>query len=118
GFYCAYYNTHEAWWYLRFVLPVAPALVVGGILAVGLIFGGSEAAVDQFVRGRGRTIPALGLALALANGVWLNHRLQILAVARAESTYPLASAWLRAHLPPDAVVAAMQMSGAAYYYTG
>jgi hypothetical protein len=31
GTYAFYYHTSEAWWYLRFVLPAMPALVVAGL---------------------------------------------------------------------------------------
>ncbi len=32
AFYSIYSVTHETWWYLRFLLPAAPALVAGGLL--------------------------------------------------------------------------------------
>jgi len=117
GFYCAYFNTHETWWYLRFVLPAAPALVVGGLLAVTWIFGRSDEVIERFAAGKGRTVFALALVLILLNGVWLNRRFQTLAVGHGEASYPLASAWAREHLPADSVLAVMQVSGAFFYYT-
>ena len=35
SFYSAYTITHETWWYRRFLLPAAPALVIGGLLVAG-----------------------------------------------------------------------------------
>jgi len=109
GFYAAYYNTHETWWYLRFILPAAPALVVGGFLGLKEMGGWT------WERG-GRGAFAIALAFILANGAWLNTRLETLKVGHGEANYPLAAAWLRAHLPADSVLAAMQVSGAIFYY--
>lgn len=110
GFYVCYYHTHEAWWYLRFILPAAPALILGWIWAL---------------RPYLQWIPARSLAAALAIAaivgtyayVIRRDRLPALSAGKGERTYPLAMDWLRANVPPGSVLLCMQTSGAAFYYT-
>lgn len=112
GFYAFYYHTHEWWWYLRFVLPALPPLVVAAVL------------VGQ--QGIARWVPprraALGLWFALALGTlgshrhWIKHW-GILSIGRHEEVYQLTTQWVQQHAPADAVVFCMQTSGALYYHT-
>jgi len=159
AFYSAYYNTHETWWYLRFVLPAAPALVIGGLLVARripapirnpllyllVVLGAYYAAYHYIpqatrhfrfvlplllvlsliiarhvalkIKGPAWTVFAAALALGVGNGAWWSRRFDVLDTSQAEQTYPRAMAWLNSHLPANAVVVAMQTTGAAYYYT-
>jgi hypothetical protein len=115
AFYCSYYCTHETWWYLRFVLPAAPALVVGGLLvAHRWAAAGKPAAWSS---GRRRLVFASALIAILAFESFWSRKLDALSVGRGEATYPMCAEWLRQHLPKDAVVVAMQESGSIFYYT-
>ena len=119
GFYSAYHNTHETWWYLRFVLPAAPPLVVGGLLAAFRFFsrGGARSAREAASTPHFNWRFTIALALVLANGAWWNHKLQTLKVGHGEANYPLVATWLRQHIPADSVLSAMQVTGALFYYT-
>jgi hypothetical protein len=114
GFYSAYVCTHQTWWYLRFLLPAAPAIVVGGLLVARQLAGGWIARLP---------VPAayavwLGaLALVVANGAWWTHSLHALSIGRGERKYAEVAAWLKGRVPPDAVLLTMQASGALFYYT-
>lgn len=55
GFYATYYHTHETWWYLRFILPAAPALLIGGMLAWS----------ESRARMNGRSLRTTSFALSL-----------------------------------------------------
>jgi hypothetical protein len=112
GFYAFYFHTHEWWWYLRFVLPALPALVVAAVL------------VGQ--QGIARWLPsrraAVGLWVVLALGALGSHRYWIkqwgiLFVSQQEEVYQLTARWMQRHAPADAVVFCMQTSGALYYHT-
>jgi hypothetical protein len=103
AFYVSYVFTHETWWYLRFILPAAPALVYGMLLVL-----------ERF--SYRRWLPA-ALALGLAWQCVTIHEKQVFAVGHGEGTYPKAMQWIREHVPHDAVLATMQTSGAAFYYT-
>ena len=107
AFYSCYAPSHETWWYLRFLLPAAPALVAGGLLVIHGAVG----------RRCGGTAFAAALALVLANGALLTRHLGVLNTRAHDRTYPAAMDWMGAHLPPNALVAAWQTSGALFYYT-
>jgi 4-amino-4-deoxy-L-arabinose transferase and related glycosyltransferases of PMT family len=108
-FYCFYFFTFngsdDAWWYLRFLLPAFPALIVATMLLI-----------RDFVPRRAlawtliAAIAATGVRLAFFWGV---HRLR-----DQEQTCPDAVHWAEGSLPPGALVASMQLSGSFYYYSG
>lgn len=111
GFYSAYSCTHETWWYLRFLLPAAPALVIGGLLVV-------QTTVTERLSCRGATFAACAaLIVAFGTNTYWSREFSVLDAGRGEQTYPMVTTWLKEHLPANAVVAAMQHSGALYYYT-
>lgn len=114
GFYMFYAFTHDAWWYLRFVLPAFPPLIVGSLLVAKKI-----SATTQCVRWhRHATMGwAIAVALVLAWSLAWDRRLRALESGRDQSNYAEAAAWARTHLPSGAVLVAMQTSGAMYYYT-
>jgi hypothetical protein len=107
AFYAVYCETHETWWYLRFLLPAAPALVAGGLLVVR----------RWCPFPCGATAFAVAIGLTLANGAWRTRAFGVLNTAEHDRTYPLTMAWLQGHVPANAVLAAWQPSGAVFYYT-
>ena len=81
-FYAFYYHTHETWWYLRFLLPAFPPIIVGA-LWVGL------RAWRRWCPGpiAARAAPALvGVVAALVVGhnVFWTRRLEALAIGTRE----------------------------------
>lgn len=107
-FYAFYYHSGETWWYLRFILPAFPVLILAALVAW-----------HAFTAKAGR--PALVGAVLLAAGLtWeirLFRRLDVLGIKSGEATYPDTAAWARAQLPADAAIFCMQVSGAFHYYT-
>jgi hypothetical protein len=115
AFYSCYRYTHEAWWYLRFVLPAAPALVVGGlVVAQRWVAAWKPAALNSFQR---RALFASVLIAALAYESHWTRKLEALSIGHSDAVYPMTANWLRQHLPTNAVVVTMQHSGSIYYYT-
>jgi hypothetical protein len=111
GFYAMYSCTHESWWYMRFLLPAAPAMVVGALLVI-------ESAIVPRVNRPGATFVACGaLIVVVAWGTFWTKKFGALNAGRGEYTYELVAEWLHQHVPENAVIAAMQNSGALYYYT-
>jgi 4-amino-4-deoxy-L-arabinose transferase-like glycosyltransferase len=112
AFYCTYFCAHETWWYLRFLLPAFPAVILAGALA-----GQSLAAR---LRGAARSlVPLACFAAGLAQLGAITAREGFLPELRNwERDYALGARWLDAHLPPGAVVVCAQTSGALFYYTG
>ncbi len=108
GFYLFYSYTAESWWFLRFILPAVPALIVAGLWA-GRSF---LPVLAHHPRWR---LALVALLLAHA-GFWAN-RLDAFGSARAEANYTELAAWARTNLPPDAVIFSMQCSGCLFFYT-
>lgn len=110
-FYAFYYHTHETWWYLRFILPVLPALILAALLAL-------QAGVARVPYLPARWLLLVLLcAVALRSQRYWGHQWNITDVAPGERVYFEASVWAREHLPADAVIIAMQTTGALYYHT-
>jgi 4-amino-4-deoxy-L-arabinose transferase-like glycosyltransferase len=116
GFYVSYFHTHEDWWYLRFVLPAAPAFIGGALWVVRWI---ARRATAGWTPHPAAAMAAFLLALAGIGATELrwDKRWQVLAVGHGEAGYRLAMDWLKIHAPPNAVLTVMQASGAAFYYT-
>jgi hypothetical protein len=109
-FYLFYSFTHETWWFLRFVLPAFPPLLVASLLV-------ARSLAARFKL----TIQAGWLALAAVviivyAGACFRY-FHVSSVRRQERLYPETAAWMQAHLPANALVASMQTSGALLYYT-
>jgi hypothetical protein len=114
GFYSAYVCTHETWWYLRFLLPVAPAVVVASLLVLRQVwFRALRRAVSDLAP------VAMGCALALvaAASVARCRQLHPLFAAAEEHRYERIAEWMQMNVPADAVCLTMQASGAMFFYT-
>ena len=66
-----------------------------------------------------RRVPAAAIlgALILGHNVWWDRRFHVLENGAGEATYVEAAEWAKAHLPRDAAIVAMQVSGSFFYYT-
>lgn len=113
-FYC-FYGPYETWWYLRFLLPAFPALILAFALALRHAVDAAATRVPRRIAG---ATAALAVAVVLALEIRQVRRLRVRAIVADESTYPDVARWAAAEMPPDALVVAMQMSGALRYYTG
>lgn len=109
GFYAFYYHSGETWWYLRFILPAFPVLILGALVVLHSFLSAAP--------GR-KIIGGLLLAASLGWELVQVDRLQLLQNKSGEATYADASAWTREHLPANAAIICMQVSGALHYYTG
>ena len=117
AFYAAYWHTHETWWYLRFLLPAFPAAIIGGLWVLRLAWNHFATARLQSVRVT-RCLVAGAVGAVLLHSDFWHGRLNAALIGKGESVYLETFAWVRAHLPPDAILAAHQTSGALRYYTG
>ena len=114
-FYAFYYHTHEWWWYLRFLLPAFPPLLVGA-LCVGNVLWRAWGGRSRATRVEWALAVTLTAVIAVHNWYW-GSRLHVLEIGRSERVYGATAAWATANLPSDAAVLAMQASGALFYYT-
>jgi hypothetical protein len=112
-FYC-FYAPYETWWYTRFLLPGLPAVILGSLVATrdGLLSPGRAKRISW------RSAAAiLLLAAVLASEIRFIDRHRLHKIYKSERVYPQACEMARRRLPPNAIVASMQMSGALHYYT-
>ena len=108
AFYASYWFASETWWYVRFLLPAFPAVILAGLLVL------------QRAAERSRRARAIVIALVLGSLVTqrvLAAELINWSVRDGERRYYRVCQWLNEHLPATAIVASCQLSGAQYYYT-
>jgi hypothetical protein len=106
GFYI-FYQAYDAWWYTRFLLPAFPALLIAMLLVLR----------DVSERWHWpKLAPALLVAVIAAQSLHLDAKYSILQLHEGERIYLYASRWAEKLLPPDALPAAMQLSGSLFYY--
>jgi len=114
AFYATYRCTHEVWWYLRFLLPAVPALVVGALLVLRALFRRAPAWADP-----GRSLAACAAVLVLvgiaAGGP--DRFLHPFSIGTEEIRYQRLANWMQENVPADAVCLTEQASGALFYYT-
>ena len=99
------YPICDAWWYLRFLVPVYPPLIIGTMLVL-----------RDFVRWRNVRYALIGIVALTGIGVIRHYRVG--GLHKGEMIYPHSVHWAQKQLPPNAIVATMQISGAYYFYAG
>lgn len=112
----SFYVVYETWWYTRFLLPAIPALILGTLLVLrdALGLGG----LSRGPRARLRIAAAVFvLVVALSVELRFLDKEEPHKVYKGERVYPDACEMARRRLPPNAIVASMQLSGALHYYT-
>jgi hypothetical protein len=111
GFYAFYYHSGETWWYLRFILPCFPILILAATMS-------AQHLTDRWRSHGGRiAIAVLFTVLTGAHLVQLCRQLYVTDVKRTETAYFNVTRWLETQVPDNSIIAAMQASGALHYYT-
>jgi hypothetical protein len=110
AFYGFYLHTHEDWWYQRFLMPSFPPAIVAMLLAARMWYANTDARWSRVAGG------IAAVAIVGWSAFW-GGRLHVLSAGYGERVYKDASAWVQARLPANAVLAAMQTSGALFHYT-
>ncbi len=127
GFYLSYVGTSEQWWSLRFILPVAPMLIAGGMLVFESLVLPFSQSLLAYVLPKERVhvltnrlafgTVVVFLAAFITYAVRLNHSSRFMNWGRADGEYMVAAEKLQALVPPNSVCLCMQTSGSLYYYT-
>jgi hypothetical protein len=117
-FYC-FYVTYETWWYTRFLLPGLPAMILGALLVARDFLGLGEDArgVTRRVRWLRSAVASVLVLGGLAVEIQFIGKDRLHKNYKGERVYPDACEMARRRLPPNSIVASMQMSGALHYYT-
>lgn len=126
-FYSAYSFSHETWWYLRFLLPAMPALLIAAALVwqerplvtISLALEGSIATrrADPAPRHFALRLPHLAFLAAVAwQLAWAWH-FQVHKLEPGERAYRDVARWVSTALPEPALLVAGQTTGALFHYT-
>lgn len=107
--YAFYWHTHETWWFLRFVLPAVPPLILGAAWVLQRLWCGVRT-----TRWRRPVMIATALSLLAPGVTYARH--SVIKVGRTEGRYREGIGWIQTHVDPRAVIFAMQCSGALTYY--
>jgi hypothetical protein len=108
-FYATYSFTRETWWYLRFLLPAFPALI---ILLMHVL--------NRWALSCPKLRHVGWLALFLIDVSWNWHwtvKLTALDIGYGEKVYPETCDYILKTIPNSSVIFCMQESGAIFYYT-
>jgi len=109
GFYAPYFCAGETWWYLRFLLPAFPAVILTALLTAHRL--------AEFLHGATRlAVPLALLAVCLGLQVSRAGDLAVTNVRPNERNYCLAAGWLNTQAPPNAILLSMQLSGTIMFY--
>jgi hypothetical protein len=115
AFFSAYRWTHEQWWFLRFLLPAAPAMIVAGLFVAHFWF---VIVRDRYPASVRRFLPLVLLLAAISVELRLSEPMrEAWTIGHGERKYGRVSSWLMSHVPNDSVVIASQASGALFYFT-
>jgi hypothetical protein len=106
--YCAY-QVFDGWWYLRFLLPCWPFIMIGFAQIVWRI--------GQTSRWAAAAATLLVIAL-VARGAWLGVKEGSFELWQGESRYVTTTQLVAKMTEPNAVVFSSQMTGAVRYYGG
>jgi hypothetical protein len=101
-----FYQPFDAWWYLRFLLPLWP---------IAMLF--SAAAVLAILARLPHRVATAAVALAPACiGIWVAVERGVFDLARGERRYVDVARFVAAHTEPDAVMLSVQHSGSLRLY--
>ncbi len=109
------YTVFDDWWYIRFLLPALPVLIVFAVVAV---FAVAEW-LPPLARRSPRSFVATFLCLVL--GGWYLHVAQtrhVFELQALESRFRIAGEYARRALPANAVIFAVQQSGSIRFHGG
>ena len=101
----------DAWWYLRFLLPAWPMMMLGTVSIAAAVYRAAPSAVP-----RALVIGVLG-AMGVS-GVWQAVRRDAFSVATGEAKYIEVAKTVESLTEPDAVIISAQHSGSIRYYAG
>jgi len=114
AFYSAYRCTHETWWYLRYLLPAIPAIVVSSLLICRRIASRLARRMET-IHLKGAL--AVALILVALNSLWWNRKLHDIEIGRGERKYGIVAGWMTNNLPSNSICLSTQMSGSIFYFT-
>jgi hypothetical protein len=117
GFYACYYHTNETWWYLRFVLPAFPPLLIAAAMTVQTGVHRFTGRLTERISPVVTTMVAVPLVALSVLAMQQRPEYAAFRQARADDrVYRDTIAWIRLNNVADRPLLLGQLSGAAHYY--
>ena len=107
-----FYTPFDAWWYLRFLLPMWPVLL---LLTVAVLAASAARVAPQATRARAIAVSTIIAAVAV-HGVWIAVDRGAFAIGAGERRYAEVGRFLAHLTDPDAVMLSWQQSGSLRMY--
>jgi hypothetical protein len=114
-FYAFYQYTQETWWYLRFVLPMFPFLIVLSVCGLRWVYCRVEGVAAGWRMLAACVVVVLAVGIGLKVQLAASTKWYALEFGRGELAYPRLCAHVEEVVPPNAVIFCMQTSGALFY---
>jgi hypothetical protein len=105
------YTPWDAWWFIRFLLPGLPPLLVLGV--AGLV-----TAAASVVPRRATAVAATAVIALTAFFAWTAVDRDVFRLAAQARRFPDVGTWITRETPPTSVVFAEEHSGSVRYYAG
>lgn len=105
------YTVFDDWWYIRFLLPALPMLIVFMTIALFTVALWLSPA-------HGRVAATIGCALLASWYMDVAHRRHAMDLRALEARFRTTGEYARHALPPNAIVLAVQQSGSVRFYGG
>jgi 4-amino-4-deoxy-L-arabinose transferase-like glycosyltransferase len=111
------YDIYDAWWYTRFLLPGIPAMILGALLATRDAVGRWRWLAEKRRRLNLRGVVGLALLIiVLGFELYTLRHFNVLSLGAGEAVHAVSCRWADRVLPDQALVVAMEMSGALKFY--
>jgi hypothetical protein len=109
-----FYDIYDAWWYTRFLLPGYPALILGALLTARKCI----AMIKKSLGEQSGLTAGVAMLLVVLSFEWhFVNRYNVFITGKAESVNVRSCRSADRQLPANALIVAMQMSGALKFYT-
>jgi hypothetical protein len=106
-----FYRPFDAWWYLRFLLPIWPVMML-------LTAAAADAIARRWMRPADRVVIAVTVALLAWHGLHVAETRRAFDLGREERRYIDVARFVADHTDPDAVMLSVQHSGSLRLYAG
>ncbi len=106
-----FYLPFDAWWYLRFLLPIWPVMMVLTVAAIEVI-------AHQVARSATPVVVGIAVVLLALNGLRVASARLAFDIGRGERRYIDVARFIESHTDQRAVVLALQHSGTIRLYAG
>jgi hypothetical protein len=117
GFYAFYSHTHDAWPFLRFILPAFPPLIVVTVWVARVTLEKAGPLLPGGIRRHAWAALAVTAVLVVIHNHEWSRKNSVLQTGNVDRMSYDTAEWTRTHLPSGAAIVAMQLSGSLFYYT-